>query len=103
MWELQEIGARVLSEKGNGNGHFIGEVVHYYNRIGVAVLDLIEPIQVGDMVHIRGYSNEFQQPVKSLQIDLQAVDRADPECDVAMKVDEIVRRGDKVYILKERV
>jgi putative protease len=86
-----------LSKDKAGNGHCIGEVVHYYNRIGVAVLVLAEPIHVGDRVHILGYSSDFQQHVDSLQIELQPVEVANPEQDVALKVDERVRRGDKVY------
>jgi putative protease len=83
------------------NGVYIGEVLHYYNRIGVAVLDIIEPLCVGDMVHILGHTSDHRQQVKSLQIELHAVEVADPGQDVALKVDERVRRGDKVYKIEE--
>lgn len=90
-------------ELGNGenlpaiDGAYVGDVVHYYNRIGVAVLQLSEPIRVGDMVQILGYSTDFHQRVTSLQIEHQSVQEAFPGQDVAMKVDQRVRRNDKVY------
>lgn len=79
------------------NGVYIGEVTHYYNRIGVAVLNLVGPIHVGDMVHIWGHTSDFQQQVVSLQIEHQAVQEAEPGQDVALRVDRRVRRNDKVY------
>lgn len=80
---------------------YVGEVTHYYNRVGVAVLDLVEPVSLGDRVLIKGYSSDFVQQVRSLQIDLEAIEIAQPGQDVAMKVDERVRRGDKVYKILE--
>ena len=79
------------------DGAYVGDVVHYYNRIGVAVLQLVEPIRVGDMLQILGYSTDFRQPVTSLQIEHELVQEAVPGEDVAMKVEQRVRRNDKVY------
>ncbi len=76
---------------------FIGEVSHYFNRIGVAALSLSESVNVGDKVHFLGYTTDFNQEVLSLQIEYQAVDEATPGQDVAMQVDQRVRKGDKVY------
>ena len=79
------------------DGAYVGDVVHYYNRIGVAVLQLVEPIRIGDMLQILGYSTDFRQQVTSLQIEHQPVQEAVPGQDVAMKVEQRVRRHDKVY------
>jgi translation elongation factor EF-1alpha len=75
----------------------IGTVTHYYNKISVAVLDLMAPIQVGDRITILGRTTEFDQRVESLEIDHQKVDRAEPGQDVALKVWDYVRKGDQVY------
>ena len=75
----------------------IGEVTHYFNKIGVAVLNLSEKIQVGDEIHLFGYTTDFYQEVTSLQIEHQAVEKALPGDDVAMKVIERVRHTDKVF------
>ena len=76
---------------------FVGEVTHYFNKIGVAVLNLSEKIRVGDQIHLVGYTTDFYQEVTSLQIDHQAQAEAQPGDDVAMKVSERVRHADKVF------
>lgn len=75
----------------------IGRVTHYYGRIGVAVLALTEPIHLGDTVRIVGRGTDFQQEVTSLQIDHAAVAAAGPDLEVALKVEEPVRKRDAVF------
>ena len=75
----------------------IGRITHYYNRIGVAVLELSDELKVGDVVHIRGHTTDFTQPVESMEIDHQKVDSVGPGSDVALKVVQRVRRGDAVF------
>ena len=63
---------------GTMEGVYIAKVTHYYNRIGVAVLDLSEPIRVGDKVGILGHTSDFRQRVESLQIEHRPVEEAYP-------------------------
>jgi hypothetical protein len=74
----------------------IGEVTQFYYRTHVAVLSLTQPICVGDKVNFLGYTTDFDQPVTSLQINHQSVETAGPGQEVAMRVDQRVRRGDKL-------
>lgn len=53
-----------------------GKVTHYYDRIGVAILEVQMPLALGDFVRIRHGETEFIQPVTSLQIDHRPVARA---------------------------
>ena len=75
----------------------IGQVTHYYNHLGVAVLALTEVIRVGDTVHLLGHSTDFKQEVTSLQIEHQPVNEAGPGQDVAMKVVQQVHPHDAVF------
>jgi len=75
----------------------IGQVTHYFKRIGVAVLDLSGGLQVGDVVHIQGRTTDFTQAVESMEIEHQKVQSVGPGADVALKVIEHVRKGDRVY------
>ncbi len=80
----------------------IGQVTHYFKRIGVAVLELSGGLKVGDVVHILGHSTDFTQPVESMEIEHQKVQSVGPGADVALKVIERVRKGDAVYkVIKE--
>jgi translation elongation factor EF-1alpha len=79
----------------------VGEVAHYYNKIGVAVLALAGTIQVGDSVHFLGHSTDLRQEVTSLQIEHQPVEMAGPEQEVAMKVERRVRPWDQVFKISD--
>ncbi|MBM3294341.1 MAG: hypothetical protein FJY82_07420 [Candidatus Aminicenantes bacterium] len=75
----------------------IGKVTHYFDRIGVAVLNLTDTIKVGDTIRFRGHSTDFTQEVSSLQIEHQNVAEARPGQDVALKVDQKVHPHDAVF------
>ena len=75
----------------------IGKVTHFYGRISVAVLELGETLCQGDIIRIVGRGTDFQQEVVSLQIDHQPVPSVGPDQEVALKVEERVRKGDTVF------
>ena len=76
----------------------IGKVVHYFKAIQVAALSITDnSIAVGEVVHFKGRTTDFSQPVESLQVEHQAVQQAGVGQDVATKVAEPVRPGDEVY------
>ena len=83
------------------SGELIGEVTHYYNRIGVAVVELTGEIKDGDQVHFFGRSTDFRQQVQSMQIEHEAVSEAGKGQEIAIKVERRVRNHDKVYKLSE--
>ena len=39
----------------------IGKVTHYFDRIGVAILELEDGLKVGDTIHITGRRTELPQ------------------------------------------
>jgi len=80
----------------------IGRVTHYYKRIGVAVLELSGGLKVGDVVHIRGHTTDFTQPVESLEIEHQKIQSVGPGAEIALKVIERVRKGDAIYKVMEK-
>lgn len=75
----------------------IARVSHYYNKIGVAVLELADDLTVGDAIHIVGQTTDFCQMVKSLQIGHRPITEAHSGDDVALKVLDRVRVGDQIY------
>lgn len=75
----------------------VAEVTHYYNKIGVAVLTLGDTLTVGDVVHISGHTTDFCQMIKSMQIEHRPINEAHPGDDVALKVLDRVRAGDRVF------
>jgi len=75
----------------------IGKVTHYFDRIGVAVLELEDGLKIGDTIHITGRRTELVQPVFSMEIEHQKMQAVGAGADVALKVDEKVHEGDKIY------
>ena len=82
-------------------GKQIGQITHYFDHISVAVVQLTEPLHVGDTIHILGHSTDFKQEVTSLQVEHTSVDEAKPGDDVALKVIQTVHPNDKVYKLTD--
>jgi len=75
----------------------VGVIVHYYDKIGVAVVKVLTPIKVGDRIKISGHDKEFEQEIASMQVEHQNIEKAKKGDDVGMKVDQPVKDGDEVY------
>ncbi|MCL4397977.1 hypothetical protein M1403_03035 [Patescibacteria group bacterium] len=78
-------------------GKTVGTVSHYFDHIGVAVLDLTGQIALGDSIDIVGKTGpKFSQTVTSMQVDHQPVKTAKKGDEVAIKVDMPVKDGDTI-------
>jgi putative protease len=74
----------------------VGKVVHYYDKIEVAVIKVLGTINVGDKIKFSG-KNEFEQEVKSMQIEHKQIETAKKGQDVGVKVEKDVHKDDEVY------
>jgi len=75
----------------------IGEIIHFFSNIEVAVIKLSAPLLEGDVIHIIGGENtDFEQPVKSMEVDHKKIKKAKKGDEVGLKVKEKVREGYKV-------
>ncbi len=79
----------------------IGEITHYYDKVGVAVVKLTAELNQGDKIAIEGSTTKFDQTADSMQIERDPIEKADAGQEVGLKVNDTVRRGDKVYKLAE--
>ena len=79
----------------------VGEVSHYFTKIGVAVVELKGKIKVGDSISVKGMTTNFEQKVESMQVEGENIEEANPGDDIGMKVADRVRKGDIVYRLGE--
>lgn len=76
----------------------VGKITHYYNAIGVGIIELNGTLKAGDMIHIKGKTTDFEQTVDSIQIEHEKVESAKKGDVVGIKVKEKVKEGDEVYI-----
>lgn len=80
----------------------IGKVTHYYDKIGVAVIEVKnQPLKLGDKVKISGHDKEFTQPVASLQVEHNQVKQVSAGETAGMKVDQPVKEGDTLYLVSK--
>ncbi len=75
-----------------------GKVNHYFEKIGVAVVDVLSPLKIGDEVRfVGGQSTDFNQKIESMQADHKEVSKAKKGDCVGMKVLQKVREGYKLF------
>lgn len=79
----------------------IGKITHYYDKIGVAIIELTGKIKIGDKIKIEGGKNEFDQIVESIEIDRKPVDSAVPGDVIGIKSKEKTREGALVLKIEE--
>jgi len=64
----------------------------------VNIIELSDSLRVGDQIHIKGKTTDFEQTVDSMQIEHEAVQEAKSGDVVGVKVKERVREGDGIYL-----
>lgn len=76
----------------------IGKVTHYYDKIGVAVIELSDKIAKGDRIKfVRGGEDLFEQTIDSIQVEHQEIESAKAGDTIGLKTDGEVRNGAEVY------
>ncbi len=81
----------------NAERKVVGKILHYYTKIGVAVVELVGELSVGDRISIEGASTSIQQTIDSMQIEHASVETAKAGDSIGLKVADRVRPGDLVY------
>lgn len=74
-----------------------GKVTHYYKSIGVAAVEVSDSLEVGNVIHIKGHTTDFEQKIESMQIEHQQVTKATTGQVIGLKVKDYVREHDLVY------
>ena len=76
----------------------IGKVTHYYDKIGVAVIELSAGLASGERIKfVRGGEDLFEQNIDSMQVEHKKLDSAKKGDIVGLKTEQEVREGAEVY------
>ena len=54
----------------------IGRVSGYFSHVGVAAIKLSGVLKVGDKVHIKGHTTDFETKVESIQVEKKSLQKA---------------------------
>ncbi|MDD5565347.1 MAG: translation elongation factor-like protein [Candidatus Omnitrophica bacterium] len=77
----------------------VGIITHYFPHVRAAVFKAEQPLNVGDMIKIKGHTTDFMQKVASMQIDRTPITVAKKGDEIGLQVESRVRRKDIVYKL----
>jgi len=77
----------------------IGKVIHYYDKLLVAIVKLNDDLKIGDEIKIVKGDSEFTQKVESMQMEHEPVSEAKKGSEVGMKVSQETKNGAKVYLV----
>lgn len=76
----------------------VGHINHYYDKIGVAIVELTGNLVVGDTIKfVRGGEDLFTQKVESIQIEHEKRDSANSGEIVGLKTKEPIKEGAEIY------
>ena len=76
----------------------IGAITHYFSHLSVAGVAITDgELRIGDTIHIKGHTSDFEQKVESMQIEHDAVEVAKPGDQIGLAVIEHAREHDIVY------
>lgn len=78
-------------------GKKIGKVVHFYDKIGVAIIDLDSQIKLGDIVTFKKGDEEIEETIESIQIEKSAVESAGKGDVVGVHVHSTIKEGMEVF------
>ena len=76
----------------------IGKVVHFYDKIAVAIIDLGKGgLKVGDEIKFKRGDQEFSQKIESLQVEHQEVEQVKKGDSFGLKVSKPTKPGTLVF------
>jgi putative protease len=81
----------------SGEKKLIGKITHYFDKIGVAVIELSDSLHVGQEISIEGAHTNFTQVVDSMQVEHKSIHEAKAGQSVGMKVTDRVHINDQVF------
>ena len=75
----------------------VGRVVHFYPKISVAIVELIDELRKGDKIVIKGKKTNIEQTVESMQIEHKPIEVANAGDTIGLQVIDRVREGDEIF------
>lgn len=78
-------------------GKEVGKVIHWYDKIGVAVVKLVSALKVGDRIKVRRGENTSDDTVASMQVDHKDVAGGKKGEEVAVKLSGEAKEGATIF------
>ena len=92
----------LVKKEGSRQTHrrkLVGKIVKFYPKVSVAEVKVFESFSEGAQIIIEGQTTFLEQIVESMQINHKQVKKVKKGTKVGLKVKEMVRKNDKVFLL----
>jgi len=76
----------------------VGEVTHWYDKIGVAVIKLKKGLKIGDSIKVKHGDDEFGDSINSMQLNHEPVESGKKGDEVAIKLSQKAREGSEIHL-----
>ncbi len=78
----------------------IENISKFFGPISVVAIEItVGKLIIGDTIHIKGYTTDFNAEIESMQVDHKPVDSVKKGDNIGVKVAHKTRRHDKVFKL----
>lgn len=75
----------------------IGKVIKFFVKPSVAAIEITAGVlKIGDILHFKGHTTDFEQTITSMQVDNAPVEEAKAGDSIGIQVKARVREHDKV-------
>ena len=82
--------------------HFVGKVLHYFDKLGVATVKISSDLKLGDKIVIIGNTTGvIKSVVKSMERLKKPVKKAKKGQEIGIRLPR-VRKNDEIYVIKKR-
>lgn len=82
--------------------HFVGKVIHYFDKLGVITMNVSSPFRVGEEVCIIGKTTGIvNTKIERIEQNKLSINEAKKGMEIGIKVPSIVRKNDEVYVVRK--
>lgn len=71
----------------------VGKIIHWYDKIGVAVVKLSGSLKVGDTIKVKKGGEEVEDTVSSMQLDHKDIQSGKKGDEVAVRLSQKAKEG----------
>ena len=76
----------------------VGRVEKFFAKPSVAAIEVTAGVlKIGDKLHFKGHTTDFEETITSMQVENQPVEEAKPGDLIGVKVKARVRENDAVF------
>jgi len=76
----------------------VGRVEKFFAKPSVAAIEVTAGVlRIGDKIHFKGHTTDFEETIRSMQVENQPVEEAKPGDLIGVKVKARVRENDTVF------